>query len=264
MTEPPLRRVGMLAPMEIELAPLTRELDLAHDGELHRGKAGDVEVVALVTTMGMTAGELATRRLIDIGVDRVIVVGIAGGVDPATVKIGDVVIPEVVIDRRTGKAHGPPLSPHAPPRGTISCGDELITDPVRLAEMGASGIIAVDMETAAVAAVCERAACPGRRSEGSATTRARAWSIRSSSRPRIPTVRLDPDAIKRYLAAHPEKVEVLQRLAQDTTARDRSGGSGCDPLLHTRLTCRSRRSTPSRAPTSSCPIATRPLRWCSA
>jgi nucleoside phosphorylase len=151
VTEAPLRRVGMLAPMKIELAPLTRELGLTHDGELHHGKAGDVDVVALVTTMGMTAGELATQRLLDFGVDRVIVVGIAGGVDPATVKIGDVVIPEIVIDRRTGRSHGPPLSPHTPLRGTISCGDELITDPVRLAEMAATGIIAVDMETAAAA-----------------------------------------------------------------------------------------------------------------
>jgi adenosylhomocysteine nucleosidase len=216
VTEPPLRRVGMLAPMEIELAPLTRELDLVHDGELHHGKAGDVEVVALVTTMGMTAGELAARRLIDIGVDRVIVVGIAGGVDASTVKIGEVVIPEVVIDRRTGKSHGPPLSPHAPPRGTISCGDELITDPARLAEMGANGITAVDMETAAVAAVCEAAGVPWSAFRGISDYASEGLVDQELFEATNPDGTADRDAITRYLEAHPEKVEVLQRLAQDT------------------------------------------------
>ena len=217
MTEAPLRRVGMLAPMEIELAPLTRELGLAHDGELHHGKAGNVDVVALVTTMGMTAGERATQRLLDIGVDRIIVVGIAGGVDPATVKIGDVVIPEVVIDRRTGGSHGPPLSPHTPPRGTISCGDELITDPGRLAEMGASGVIAVDMETAAVAAVCESAGVPWSAFRGISDYAGEGLVDQELFEATNPDGTADPDAIKRYLEAHPEKLEVLQRLALDTT-----------------------------------------------
>ena len=216
MTEPPLRRVGMLAPMEIELAPLTRELDLVHDGELHHGKAGDVEVVALVTTMGMTAGELAARRLIDIGVDRVIVVGIAGGVDPATVKIGEVVIPEVVVDRRTGSSHGPSLSPHSPPRGTISCGDDLITDPVRLAEMGATGVIAVDMETAAVAAACESAGVQWSAFRGISDYAGEGLVDQELFEATNPDGSADPDAIKRYLAAHPGRVEVLKRLAHDT------------------------------------------------
>ena len=44
MTE---RRVGMLAPMEPELAPLVRALGLTRDGDYARGRAGDVEVVAL-------------------------------------------------------------------------------------------------------------------------------------------------------------------------------------------------------------------------
>ena len=217
MSGTPLRRVGMLAPMEIELAPLTRALGLSHDGELHRGTAGDVEVIALVTTMGMAAGERAAQRLLDVGVDRVIVVGIAGGVDPATVKIGDVVIPETVIDRRTRKSHGPPLSPDTPPRGTISCGDELITDPVHLAEMGATGVIAVDMETAAVAAVCEAAGVPWSAFRGISDYAGEGLVDQELFEATNPDGTGNPGAIKRYLEAHPEKVEVLKRLARDTT-----------------------------------------------
>jgi adenosylhomocysteine nucleosidase len=210
-------RVGMLAPMEIELLPLTRELGLVPDGTFHRGAIGDTEVIALVTTMGMSAGEDAARAVLDAGVDRVIVVGIAGGVDPATVNIGDVLVPEVVIDRRSGLRYGPPLAPGTAPRGTISCGDELITDPARLAEMAASGVLAVDMETAAVAMVCEGADVPWSAYRGISDYAGEGLVDQELFEATNPDGTADHDAIGRYLEAHPEKVAVLERLARDTT-----------------------------------------------
>ena len=197
--------------------PLTRELGLVHDGTFHRAEVGDTEVLALVTTMGMAAGEDAARTMLDAGVDRAIVVGIAGGVDPSTVTIGDVVVPETVIDRRTDRRYGPPLSPGVSPRGTISCGDELITDPARLATMAASGVIAVDMETAAVAAVCDKAGVPWSAYRGISDYAGEGLVDQELFEATNPDGSADPDALREYLERHPEKLDVLTRLAQDTT-----------------------------------------------
>jgi adenosylhomocysteine nucleosidase len=207
----------MLAPMEIELVPLTRELGLVHDGTFHRATLGDTEVLALVTTMGMSAGEEATRTMLDAGVDCVIVVGIAGGVDPTTVTIGDVVVPETVIDRRTDRRCGPPRSPGVTPRGTISCGDELITDPTQLAAMGATGVIAVDMETAAVATVCEDAGVPWSAYRGISDYAGEGLVDQELFEATNADGSANPDAMREYLERHPEKREVLTRLAHDTT-----------------------------------------------
>ena len=53
MSELSVRRVAILAPMHPELDPIVRKLGLEdeRDGVQYRGKAGDVEVVALLTTM---------------------------------------------------------------------------------------------------------------------------------------------------------------------------------------------------------------------
>src|SRR5438128_6870658 len=153
MAEPRnVRRVGMLAPMKPELEPIVRRLDLEGDGSVYQGRAGDIEVVALLTTIGMAAGAQAAERILELDVDWVMVVGIAGGVD-RSVPIGGVVVPEVVIDRATGDRFRPAHVGRIVLRGTLSCGDELITGQAELNRMAARGVVAVDMETAAVAAV---------------------------------------------------------------------------------------------------------------
>jgi nucleoside phosphorylase len=119
------RRIGVLTPMEPELRPLVRLLDMTRDGALHRGVVrvdggGDLDVIALLTTMGMDAGERAARKILAEDVESVVVLGIAGGVDPATVAIGDVVVPATVVDRRTGVEYHAPDASGVVPRGTIS------------------------------------------------------------------------------------------------------------------------------------------------
>ncbi len=217
VTSSPPRRVGMLAPMQHELSPIVRRLELDGDGTLYQGQAGDVDVVAMLTNIGMAAGADAARRILEFDVDWVMVVGIAGGVDPTVVTIGDVIVPEVVVDRATGTTYHPSAVSAGGPRGVLSCGDDLITDPATLAGMAAEGVIAVDMETAAVAAVCDEAECR--------------WSVFRSISDYAgggliddnlfamtrPDGSADPEAVERYLQENPDRLAVLTQLAQDMT-----------------------------------------------
>lgn len=204
--------------MVSELEPLVRHLGLREDGGLHRGRAGDVEVVALLTTIGMSAGERAARRLLDLGVDRVVVSGVAGGVSPEVVPLGALVVPEVVVDRRTGAAYRQEQAGDVAPRGTISCGDELLTDAATIAELVAAGVVALDMETAAVAAVCCEAGCSWsafRAISDHAGDPAIDAELLAVTRP---DGTADPDALARYLAARPERADMLARLAPAAAA----------------------------------------------
>lgn len=212
-----VQRVGMLAPMQHELAPIVRRLDLEGDGSVYQGRSGGREVIAMLTTMGMGPAADAARRLLARDVDWVMVVGIAGGVDPEVVRIGDVIAPDVVIDRATGDSFRPSAGGGTGPRGVLSCGDDLIIHPPTLAGMAGDGVIAVDMETAAVASVCEAAGRP--------------WSVYRSISDFAggglvddalfaltrPDGSADADALNRYLAENPDRLEVLTQLSQDMT-----------------------------------------------
>jgi nucleoside phosphorylase len=210
-------RVALLAPMQIELAPIVAGLALEEIDGVHRGQAGDVEVVAFLTNIGMAAGAAAAERALALGADHVVVVGVAGGVDPS-IGIGDVFVPERVVDRAAGTEHRPTfISEHAP-RGTLSCGDDLLLDDDVLAALVAEGVVALDMETAAVAAVCESAGVP--------------WSVFRSPSDLAGEGLVDPglfaltnadgtmdaDALTSWIEADPSRVDVLARLANDASA----------------------------------------------
>jgi adenosylhomocysteine nucleosidase len=212
-----VKRVGMLAPMQHELAPIVRRLQLEPDGSVHRGHAGDREVVAMLTTMGMAPAADAARRLLELDVDWVMVVGIAGGIDPDVVTIGDVIIPEVVVDRGTGEAFEPSIGGGTGPRGVLSCGDELITDRGPLAAMAADGVIAVDMETAAVAAVCAAAGCPWSAHRSISDFAGGGLVDDAVFAMTRPDGTADPNALERYLSEDPGRIAVLTQLAQDMT-----------------------------------------------
>ena len=219
VTSTEVKRVGMLAPMQHELAPIVRRLQLEGDGSVYRGRSGDLEVVAMLTTMGMAAGADAARRLLELEVDWVMVVGIAGGVDPEVVAIGDVIAPDVVIDRATGESFIPSAGAGAGPgpRGVLSCGDELITDPPTLAGMASEGVIAVDMETAAVAAICAADGC--RWSAYRCISDFAGGGLVDDALFALtrPDGTADTDALNRYLEEDPGRIAVLTQLAQDMT-----------------------------------------------
>ncbi len=152
-------RVGIIAPMQLELEPIIRGLKLievlpnewrgAHDG---------VEVVATRSDIGMDAARHATRALLRFEIDHVMVVGIAGAVR-TRLPIGVLIAPAAVVDRATGRTFTPSVFAGATPTGVISCGDDLITDSQVLQQLGGEGVIALDMETAAVAQICVEHHC---------------------------------------------------------------------------------------------------------
>jgi adenosylhomocysteine nucleosidase len=157
-------RIAVLAPMRPELRPLVRPLSLRRaesaGGALQKGSIGRVEIVATVTGIGPAAAARATERVLDSGaIDHVVVVGIAGGIGRA-VALGDLVVPERVVDLSSGSVHRPRPLGDVPARGTLVTSDGLIVDPAVFARLERDGVVAIDMETAAVAAVCERRGCP--------------------------------------------------------------------------------------------------------
>jgi len=207
-------RVAMLAPMTHELDPIVRQIGMEADGDLHRGTVGDVEVVALLTKIGMTAGGKAAERALELDVDWVLVVGIAGGVD-RSIEIGGVVVPEVVLDRRDARTYCPHRIGNIEPRGVVSTGDELVCDPATLERWGAEGVVAVEMESGAVAAVCEKAETPWSVFRGISDFAADGLVDQEIFAMTTPDGGADQEAMKRYLDGHPEKIQVLTQLAHD-------------------------------------------------
>lgn len=157
-------RVAVIAAMRAELRPIVTRLSLRPEGDagarLYRGRAGSHEVVAAVTRMGTRAAARVSARLLDaVSVEHVIVVGIAGGIDPG-VRIGELVSPEAVVDEATGAAFHPTPLGGAAPRGKLLTGDALHDDPADLERLRRDGFVAVDMETAAIGAAAEARGVP--------------------------------------------------------------------------------------------------------
>lgn len=151
-------RVGLIAPMPSELRPLIKALSLQRvkpdDKSMYVGVAGDTELVATTSGMGTKLAAEATERLLDTTpVDHVLIVGIAGGM--GTAKVGDLITPTVVVDKDSGREFAPDYLDDAPtPQGKLVTHDDFDMGPNEKDRLVADGFVAVDMETAAVAAVC--------------------------------------------------------------------------------------------------------------
>jgi adenosylhomocysteine nucleosidase len=211
-------RVALLAPMPSELRPLVRMLSLRRGagggGACLSGQAPGAEVFATTTGIGTVAATRAAEGLLEaVAVDHLLVVGIAGGIGPS-VAVGDLVVPERVLDLATGTEYRPSPMGGVAPRGTLATSDALLTDPREAARLAAEGVVAIDMETAAIAAVCERRGCP--------------WSVfraisdradDGSTDPAIlalagPDGRPKPGAVARFLLTRPGRIPQLLRLAR--------------------------------------------------
>jgi adenosylhomocysteine nucleosidase len=210
-------KVAIMAPMRQELAPIVTAFELqkstAGGAVRHEGTIGTTEVVAATTGIGTAGATRATEAVLDArAVDHVMVVGIAGGVGP-TVRIGALVYPEVVIDQATGTEYRPAHLGAPQVRGTLITSDDFLIEPGAVEEMTAAGVVALDMETAAVAAVCEARGC--------AWSVIRAISDMATDHPDDAVLALaKPDgspngpAIAKFLLTKPWRIPQLAKLQQ--------------------------------------------------
>jgi adenosylhomocysteine nucleosidase len=153
--------VAILAPMAPELRPLVRPLGLRRDrgADLWSGRLGRTDVLATITGIGTAPAARAAERILDAApISYLVVVGVAGGIGPS-VAIGDLVVPERVVDLETGAEATPSRLGPVAPRGALFTSGELQTDPALIARLEREGAVAIDMETAAIAAVCARRGC---------------------------------------------------------------------------------------------------------
>lgn len=220
-----IRRLAILAPMPNELAPLVRLMALERSGPPHRrlwrGSLGAIEIVAARSGIGMGNARATTERLLDeASPDHLFVVGIAGGIGSAA-RIGAAIHPAQVRNLDTGDELRPAQLGGDEADGILASSDRFLGADEALALAG-EGVIAVDMETAAVGSVCERRGCPwsvyraiSDRADDGSTDPAVLRLVDAEGRPR-------PLAVARLLLARPRLLGPLVRLARGTRRATRS------------------------------------------
>jgi adenosylhomocysteine nucleosidase len=202
--------------MQPELKAIVKSFGLrptSKDGVFsHSGAVGDWSVSALVTGMGPALGAGAAERALATGpVAHVMVIGIAGGLDPA-LPVGSLMVPSRVQLYPDGpEYHAHPL-PSRRAEGGLMTTDGLFDEDDVWKPILARGFGAVDMEAAGVAEVCE--------------ARGVDWSIYRgiSDRPdehivdqavfglSKPDGSADPLAVAKYLARDPRRAKALANL----------------------------------------------------
>jgi adenosylhomocysteine nucleosidase len=152
--------------MAEELESVRRELGMTAvqadvTGEI-RGSHGGITIITVVTNIGLAAAQRATDELFSrhgTSIDHLFVVGIAGAYDPG-LHIGDVLIPEAVVDERDGIARVPVNLSGRLASGVIYSTDRTSFDAEYYTLLQRNKASLVDMESGAIAAVCERNNCP--------------------------------------------------------------------------------------------------------
>ncbi len=219
MTGPTPGRIAFVCAMPMELTPLRRMLSLtkARIGgvEVYEGLLGDRAVVAVVTGMGTALATAGTTALLDaVDVERVVVVGITGAVEDET-PIGTLVMPETVVNGNTGVAFRQTCIGDVEPTGTMWTTDVLITDLEEIAGLRAQGVISLDMETAAIAEVCEGRGIPwsvfrvisDRATNGSVDDEVFHLSNQDGT--------ANPKAVAAYFLKHPGRIPAMAAMAKD-------------------------------------------------
>jgi adenosylhomocysteine nucleosidase len=202
--------------MRPELKAIVQSFDLKPTADdpvfTHSGTAGAWEVASLVTGMGPSLAREATQKALAAGpFDHVMVVGIAGGLDPA-LPVGSLMVPirvQLYPDGPEYRTH--PLPPRQAAGGLMTTEGLFDADDVWQPILE-RGFGAVDMEAAGVAEVCESAGVP--------------WSVYRgiSDRPdehivdqavfslSKPDGSADPVALAKYLARDPRRAKALAHL----------------------------------------------------
>jgi adenosylhomocysteine nucleosidase len=208
--------LAFICAMPMEVRPIVKRLALERDTSAPvycLGALGGRAVVAVVTGMGTAFATTRTEQLLDaFTVDRVVVVGITGAVENDT-PIGTLVHPEVVVMGETGAEYRPTPLGLGTPAGIMWTTD-VITPAAEATQLHAKGIVSLDMETAAIAAVCEARGIP--------------WSVVRAISDRATDGSVDPEvfklsnqdgtpngkAIAKYFLRHPGRMRRMAKLAK--------------------------------------------------
>jgi adenosylhomocysteine nucleosidase len=216
-----LRRVLILAPMTSELRPLRRYTKARRtklgDLTVFRAESPQLEVTLARAGVGPVSAQSVTQRALShLEFDHVVVSGIAGGLDPH-LPVGTVVVPEAVLDLRTGRRYRSSPIEGVQLSGLVATADQLITDEAKLAEILATGVAAMEMESSGVAAACEAAGVPwttfrvvSDRPDEGLTDDAVMSLLRPDGSP-------DVIAALGLVAKHPSRIPSMMRLARDST-----------------------------------------------
>ena len=210
--------------MPLEMDAITTAFGLsatsAAAGAPWAGRLGNSDVTAIHSGMGPPLTRAATARLFEGSAaeapDHVMNAGICGGLDP-DLEVGTLLNPEEIILHTTGETFR-----HTPPGREPQAGKLVTTEGVHFdVELSqrffADGCLGVDMESAAVAEVCEARGCP--------------WSIYRCIGDRYFDGLLDErvtalanpdgsgnmDELSRLLTAEPDVAANLQQLSHDST-----------------------------------------------
>jgi adenosylhomocysteine nucleosidase len=213
--------VAFVCAMPMEVVPLEEKLSLEKSQvgslELYTGSVGGRPAVAIVTGMGtVLAREGLEKLLAAMPVERVLVVGITGAVDDET-PIGTLILPEVVTNSATGAEFRPAALGDGTPSGTMWTTDILITDADVIAGLRSRGVVSLDMETAAIAEVCEGRNIPwsvfraisDRATDGSVNEEI----FRLANQDGTPNM----EAITAYFEEHPERVAAMTQMGENAT-----------------------------------------------
>jgi adenosylhomocysteine nucleosidase len=225
-TDSDTRQVVVLAPMPLEMNAIVTAFGLSPTdgarGAPWTGRVGNSQVTAVHIGMGPPLTRVALSRLLDdtmpgfVPVDHVMIAGICGGLDP-DLAVGTLINPEFIVEHTTGITYRNHPPGNAPMAGTLMTTEQATLDHELSRRFFEDGCIGVDMETSAVAEVCEAHSCP--------------WSVYRCIGDRYFDGLLDPRilaatnpdgsgdraAIERLISVEPELVEKLKRLSEDTT-----------------------------------------------
>jgi adenosylhomocysteine nucleosidase len=203
--------------MPMEVVPIVETLGLQERAGVENTWDGSLDgrpVVAIVTGMGTTYATDGTTRLLDTDdVEQVVVVGITGALENET-PIGTLIRPGVVLNSETGEEFTPPPFGAEPYRGTMWT-TNVITPRDQLPTLLARGVVSLDMETAAIAKVCESRGIPwavyrtisDRASDGSVSEEV----FKLSNQDGTP----NHEAITEYFRNHPEMAEVMAEMGRN-------------------------------------------------
>ena len=218
--------VAFVCAMPLELTPVVRMLSLTetevNGTTLHTGVHEGHDVVAIVTGMGMDLALAGMQRLLDaVPVRWVMVVGITGALESET-PIGTLVWPEVVVNSETGREFRPNHLGDSTPAGRMWTTNGLTTQKADLEALRASGVVSLDMETAAIAEICESRGIP--------------WTVYRMISDRANDGSVDEEvfhlsnqdgtpnhaAIEKYMAEHPERLALMAEMAENAKLATRT------------------------------------------